>query len=120
MFKQDVYHSNDLASLFPKQLSLFDSPYSLPTSERTLIVSALHMLLGLASSAFPKTNDSFVVNPRIPELPHIDRALLLNQLDYLAILGNKFALLRKSVQQISLQANRVLQAFGMGLHEVQR
>lgn len=78
MFGPSCYDPSRLPSLTspsPPPPS-FRTPTSC-TSERTLLVSILHMMLGMPSPSFCLHRDAFSVSPDFPALLHLNRQVLL-------------------------------------------
>ena len=101
MFGPSCYDPSQLPSLTrpaPPHLS-FRPPTSC-TSERNLLVSILHMMLGMPSPSFSLHRDAFSVNPDFPELLHLNRQVLLKELERLTIIANSLQSVRSTSQRL--------------------
>lgn len=74
MFGPSCYNPSQLSSLgSPSPPLLSFRPPTSCTSERTLLVSILHMMLGMPSPSFSLHHDTFSVGPDFPDLLHLNR-----------------------------------------------
>jgi hypothetical protein len=115
MLSRSFYEPSELPTVShasPKQ-HIIDR-ISRASSERTLLVSVLHMLLGLPSDAF-LFDSHFSVDPQLPDLHHLGHQLLLQELERLTALGNGLLQLRTAVKTLSKSRHRVLEGFGAGV-----
>ena len=122
MLENSLYHPSELSSIkkgLPPHLAILNNIQSF-TSERSLLTSIFHMMLGLSSDIFTINNHRFSVSQFNPQLQHLSQQVLRLELQRLVEMGNNMQLIRNKGNTLKNSGQKMLQAFGMGLSDIQK
>lgn len=70
------------------------------TAEKSLLVSVMHMMLGLPSDVFPMAGKQFRVDRDFPGLQHLSRKIMASELQTLVEYGNQLQMIRLAVRNL--------------------